>query len=124
MTGTDDEGGFHLSSIPSLSDRHPITPSGHHLHPGVLPLMIQTINVSLSYNNGVQALRNVSVRVEKGDFLFVVGSTGSGKSSFMKLLNREEVPTSGHVLVAGKDVGRMRPRHVPGLRRSVGVVFQ
>jgi cell division transport system ATP-binding protein len=86
--------------------------------------MIQTINVSLSYNNGVQALRNVSVRVEKGEFLFVVGSTGSGKSSFMKLLNREEVPTSGRVLVAGKDVGRMRPRQVPGLRRSVGVVFQ
>jgi cell division transport system ATP-binding protein len=86
--------------------------------------MIQTINVSLSYNNGVQALRNVSVRIEKGEFVFVVGSTGSGKSSFMKLINREEVPTSGRVLVAGKDVGRMRPRQVPGLRRSVGVVFQ
>jgi cell division transport system ATP-binding protein len=86
--------------------------------------MIQTINVSLSYNNGVQALRNVSVRIGKGEFVFIVGTTGSGKSSFIKLLNREEVPTSGQVLVAGRDVVRMRPRHVPMFRRSVGVVFQ
>lgn len=86
--------------------------------------MIQSINVSLSYNNGVQALRHVSVRIGKGEFVFIVGPTGSGKSSFLKLLNREEVPTSGQVLVAGKDVVRMRPRQVPGLRRSVGVVFQ
>jgi cell division transport system ATP-binding protein len=86
--------------------------------------MIQTINASLSYNNGVQALRNVSVRIGKGEFAFIVGSTGSGKSSFLKLINREEVPTSGQVLVSGKDVVRMRPGQVPGLRRSVGVVFQ
>jgi cell division transport system ATP-binding protein len=86
--------------------------------------MIQTINVSLSYNNGVQALRNVSVRIGKGEFVFIVGPTGCGKSSFLKLLNREEVPTTGQVLVADKDVVRMRPRQVPGLRRSVGVVFQ
>jgi len=86
--------------------------------------MIQTINASLSYNNGVQALRNVSVRIGKGEFVFIVGATGSGKSSFVKLLNREEVPTSGQVLVDGKDVVRMRPWQVPRLRRSVGVVFQ
>jgi cell division transport system ATP-binding protein len=86
--------------------------------------MIQTINVSLSYNNGVQALRNVSVRISKGEFVFIVGPTGSGKSSFLKMLNREEVPTTGQVLVGGKDVVRMRPRQVPGLRRSIGVVFQ
>jgi cell division transport system ATP-binding protein len=86
--------------------------------------MIQTINVSLSYNNGVQALRHVSVRIGKGEFVFIVGPTGCGKSSFLKLLNREEAPTAGQVLVAGKDVVRMRPRQVPGLRRSVGVVFQ
>jgi len=86
--------------------------------------MIQTINVSLSYNNGVQALRNVSVRIGKGEFVFIVGPTGCGKSSFLKLIIREEVPTSGQVLVNAKDVVRMRPRHVPGLRRSVGVVFQ
>src|SRR5688500_10355384 len=86
--------------------------------------MIQTINVSLSYNNGVQALRHVSVRIGRGEFVFIVGSTGSGKSSFLKLINREEVPTTGQVLVMGRDVVRMRPRHVPSLRRSVGVVFQ
>jgi len=86
--------------------------------------MIQTINVSLSYNNGVQALRNVSVRIGRGEFVFIVGATGSGKSSLLKLLNREEVPTSGQVLVDGKDVVRMRPWQVPRLRRSVGVVFQ
>ncbi len=84
--------------------------------------MIQTINVSLSYNNGVHALRNVSVRIAKGDFVFIVGPTGSGKSSFLKLINREEAPTSGQVLVAGKDVVRLRPRQVPGLRRSVVAV--
>jgi cell division transport system ATP-binding protein len=86
--------------------------------------MIQSINVSLSYDNGVQALRNVSVRISKGEFVFIVGPTGSGKSSFLKMLNREEVPTTGQVLVGGKDVVRMRPRQVPGLRRSIGVVFQ
>jgi cell division transport system ATP-binding protein len=86
--------------------------------------MIQTINVSLSYGNGVQALRNVSVRIGSGEFVFIIGSTGSGKSTFLKLLNREEMPTSGQVLVAGKDVVRMRPRQVPFLRRNVGVVFQ
>jgi cell division transport system ATP-binding protein len=86
--------------------------------------MIQTINVSLSYNNGVQALRHVSVRIGKGEFVFVIGATGSGKSSFIKLINREEVPTTGQVLVMGRDVVRLRPRQVPGLRRSVGVVFQ
>src|SRR5436309_8173176 len=86
--------------------------------------MIQTINVSLSYNNGVQALRNVSLRIGTGEFVFIVGATGSGKSSLLKMLNREEVPTSGQVLVAGKDVVRMRPGQVPGLRRNVGVVFQ
>lgn len=86
--------------------------------------MIETRRVSLTYDNGVQALRDVSVRIEKGEFVFVVGATGSGKSTFLKLINRELVPTAGRVIVAGHDLTTMRTRMVPFLRRSVGVVFQ
>jgi cell division transport system ATP-binding protein len=86
--------------------------------------MIEARRVSLVYENDVRALRDVSVRIEKGEFLFVVGPTGSGKSTFLKLINRELVPSSGQVIVAGRDLTKMRPGMVPALRRSVGVVFQ
>jgi cell division transport system ATP-binding protein len=86
--------------------------------------MIQAVNVSLTYENGVQALRNVSATIQKGEFVFIVGATGTGKSTFLKLINREVVPTSGQVYVAGRDVARLPGRHVPGLRRQIGVVFQ
>jgi cell division transport system ATP-binding protein len=86
--------------------------------------MIETKRVSLTYDNGVQALRDVSVQIEKGEFVFIVGATGSGKSTFLKLINRELVPTAGRVLVAGHDLTAMSMGTVPILRRSVGVVFQ
>jgi cell division transport system ATP-binding protein len=86
--------------------------------------MIRAANVSLTYENGVQALRNVSVAIEKGEFVFIVGATGTGKSTFLKLINREVVPTSGAVVVAGREVARMPHRQVPALRRHIGVVFQ
>jgi cell division transport system ATP-binding protein len=86
--------------------------------------MIETRHVSLRYENDVQALRDVTVRIDKGEFVFIVGATGSGKSTFLKLINREVVPSSGQVIVAGRDLTRMRTNMVPALRRTVGVVFQ
>jgi cell division transport system ATP-binding protein len=86
--------------------------------------MIEFRNVSVTYPNGVQALRDVDLVVEKGDFLFIVGSTGTGKSTLLKLIYREEVPTSGIVCVSGQNVCRLRGGKIPKLRRSIGVVFQ
>ena len=70
------------------------------------------------------ALDDVSVEIDKGEFVFLVGSSGSGKSTFLRLLLKEEVPTSGSVLVAGKDLARLSHWKVPTLRRQIGCVFQ
>jgi cell division transport system ATP-binding protein len=70
------------------------------------------------------ALDDVDVTVERGEFVFLVGSSGSGKSTLLRLLLREELPTSGRVHVAGSDLARLPRRKVPALRRSIGVVFQ
>jgi len=70
------------------------------------------------------ALNDVSVDVDKGEFVFLVGSSGSGKSTFLRLLLREEAPTKGTVHVAGKDLARLSQWKVPALRRSIGCVFQ
>ncbi|MGQ9523302.1 MAG: cell division ATP-binding protein FtsE [Armatimonadota bacterium] len=86
--------------------------------------MVKLEQVSVTYPNGVQALKDVTVTIESGQFVFLVGPTGSGKSTFLKLLYREEVPTSGRVLVDGTDVASLRRREVSALRRRVGVVFQ
>ncbi|MEY4348317.1 MAG: cell division ATP-binding protein FtsE [Actinomycetota bacterium] len=70
------------------------------------------------------ALRDVSVDIEKGEFVFLVGASGSGKSTFLRLILREERPTQGHVWVAGKDLNRLASWKVPALRRQIGCVFQ
>ena len=70
------------------------------------------------------ALEDISVEVEKGEFVFLVGASGSGKSTFLRLVLREETPNSGRVWVAGKDLGRLSSWKVPGLRRQIGTVFQ
>jgi cell division transport system ATP-binding protein len=70
------------------------------------------------------ALGDVSLEVEKGEFVFLVGASGSGKSTFLRLVLREERPTSGHVHVAGKDLARLSSWKVPGLRRQLGTVWQ
>ncbi|MCW2279223.1 cell division transport system ATP-binding protein [Heliophilum fasciatum] len=86
--------------------------------------MIQMYNVSKCYPNGVNALVDVSVTIEKGNFVFLVGPSGAGKSTFTKLIFREELPTSGQILFDGKSVTRMKDSEVPYLRRQIGVVFQ
>jgi cell division transport system ATP-binding protein len=70
------------------------------------------------------ALSDVSVDVQKGEFVFLVGPSGSGKSTMLRLVLKEERPTSGHIHVNGKDLGRLTNWRVPALRRSIGTVFQ
>ncbi|WP_031516728.1 cell division ATP-binding protein FtsE [Desulfofalx alkaliphila] len=86
--------------------------------------MIVFYNVSKVYDNGVKALSDVTLRIRKGEFVFLVGPSGAGKSSLMKMIYREEVPTRGQVMFNGKNVQRMRKRDVPHLRRKIGMVFQ
>lgn len=86
--------------------------------------MIQFYNVSKIYPNGVKALIDVSLRIDKGEFVFLVGPSGAGKSTFTKLIFREEVPTKGQIMYNGRSIVRMKQSDVPYLRRSIGVIFQ
>ncbi len=86
--------------------------------------MIEFKNVSKIYNNGTEALRNLSLNITKGEFVFIVGSSGAGKSTFLKLIMREEVPNSGEIVVNGRKLSTVRKRDVPYLRRTMGIVFQ
>lgn len=86
--------------------------------------IIMLENVSKAYSAGAPALNNVTLNINRGEFVFVVGDSGSGKSTLIKLLLRELVPTSGRIYVNGTDVVRLRRRHIPKFRRNMGVVFQ
>ena len=86
--------------------------------------MIRFEQVSKIYKGGVSALRDVSLDVQKGEFVFLVGPSGSGKSTFLRLLLREEAVTSGRIVVAGRDISRLATWKVPQLRRNIGTVFQ
>ena len=86
--------------------------------------MIEFNNVTKTYKNGTEALKDVNVKIDKGEFVFVVGPSGAGKSTFIKLLLREETPTKGHIEVNGFDLKKIKRRHIPKFRRSLGVVFQ
>jgi cell division transport system ATP-binding protein len=86
--------------------------------------MIVLHNVCKTYPNGVQALTNVDLQIPERDFVFLVGPSGAGKSTFIRLLIREELPTSGRVFIDGQDLARLRRRDIPHLRRKVSVIFQ
>ncbi len=86
--------------------------------------MIRFVDTTKVYSNGVVGLKNLTIRVEKGEFAFIIGASGSGKSTFLKLLMHEEVPTEGEVYVNGYSVHNMPRSEIPYLRRSLGVVFQ
>lgn len=86
--------------------------------------MIEFINVSKEYENGVQALKNVNLKIDNGEFVFLIGSSGAGKTTITKILMREENVTEGTVLMDGKDITVLTDKEIPHLRRKMGVVFQ
>ena len=86
--------------------------------------MIVFENVTMTYPGGNTAIRDMSLHIQKGEFVFVLGHSGAGKSTFLKLILREERATSGRILVTGKDLGTLPEKEVPYLRRNMGVVFQ
>ncbi|MDY6349748.1 MAG: cell division ATP-binding protein FtsE [Selenomonas sp.] len=86
--------------------------------------MIHMRNVSKIYDNGAVALDRASVDIESGEFVFIVGASGAGKSTFIKMLFREELPSSGELVVNGHDIRKMTRKEVPYLRRELGVIFQ
>ena len=86
--------------------------------------MIECTHVYKRYRNGVNALYDINLKIDQGEFVYIIGPTGSGKSTLIKLLDGEEVPTKGIVNVVGIDVGRLKHSKVPIYRRNIGVVFQ
>lgn len=86
--------------------------------------MIEFKNVSLTYENGTEALKDVNISIRDGEFVFVVGSSGAGKSTLLKLIMREQVPNSGSIVINGYDLNRLKRKEIPKFRRTLGVVFQ
>lgn len=86
--------------------------------------MIEFQNVTKVYPNGTEALHDVSIKVEDGEFVFIVGQSGAGKSTFLKLITCEERPTSGELVVGGQKLAQIRRSEVPYYRRTMGMVFQ
>ncbi len=86
--------------------------------------MINFYNVFKIYSNGAKGLNDVSLTIHKGEFVFLVGPSGAGKTSLIKIIFREELPTRGQVLFNGKNIARLRGREIPYLRRKIGMVFQ
>ncbi len=86
--------------------------------------MIEFKNVSKVYENGTVALNNLSLSIDKGEFVFIVGASGAGKSTFLKLIIKEEPPTSGEIIVNGRELSKIKKKEIPYLRRTMGIVFQ
>lgn len=94
-----------------------------------MPLMggdnlIQLHNITKIYPNNVTALKNISLSIEKGEFVFIIGSSGSGKSTLLKLLLKEIEPTQGEIIINDKNITHLKKKEIPFLRRKLGVVFQ
>ena len=86
--------------------------------------MIDLQDVSKTYSAGTPAINDINLHIDKGEFVFIVGDSGAGKSTLIKLLLKELEPSSGKIVINGKNLGRMRRKKVPFLRRDIGVVFQ
>ena len=86
--------------------------------------VIRLIDIQKSYDNGTKALKGVNLRIDDGEFVFLVGPSGSGKSTILKLITAEIAPTGGRLMVNGYNLNTITPRHVPYMRRTLGVIFQ
>ena len=86
--------------------------------------MIRLIDIKKEYENGTEALCGVTMRLDDGEFAFLVGPSGSGKSTLIKLITAEVAPSEGRIMVNGYNLNTIRPRQVPGMRRTLGVIFQ
>jgi cell division transport system ATP-binding protein len=86
--------------------------------------VIEATNLAKQYSRGVYALRDLSISIDKGEFIFLTGPSGAGKSTFLRLLLREEVPSEGQLTVLGRDLGEMSSSQIQAYRRSLGFVFQ
>lgn len=86
--------------------------------------LIRLRNINKVYKNGVTAIHDLDLNIKKGEFVFIIGSTGCGKSTLIKMMYREEKPTKGKIIVGGIDVAKLRNRKVYKIRRKIGVVFQ
>ena len=86
--------------------------------------MIRLIDIQKTYDNGTRALKGVSMRIDDGEFVFLVGPSGSGKSTIIKLITGEIAPSEGRLKVNGYNMNTIRPKQVPGMRRTLGVIFQ
>ena len=86
--------------------------------------MIEFKGVYKTYDTGIEALKDVNIHIDKGEFVFIVGASGAGKSTFLKLIMREEVPTAGEVIINDFRLSKLKRRQIPYLRRTMGIVFQ
>ena len=86
--------------------------------------VIEMHDIWKTYADGTHALRGVSVRIDRNEFVYLVGPSGAGKSTFMKLIYREEVPTKGQISVNDFNIGKLKSRKIPYVRRNIGVIFQ
>ena len=86
--------------------------------------MIEMQNVYKTYPNGVKAINGISIKINQGEFAYIVGPSGAGKSTFIKMMYREEKPSSGNIIVKGANVAKIKDSKVPIFRRHIGVVFQ
>ena len=94
------------------------------LHTRGSAAVIRLIDIYKEYDNGTKALKGISMRVDDGEFVFLVGPSGSGKSTILKLITAEVAPTEGRIMVNGYNLNNIRPRQVPYMRRTLGVIFQ
>ena len=86
--------------------------------------MIEFIDVSKQYDNGTNALNHINLKIDKGEFVFIVGASGAGKSTFLKLIMKEETQTEGEIIVNGRKLSILKRKEIPYLRRTMGIVFQ